>query len=63
MIGAAVVLVLAGLMVPILLLLGAIVVDFFVVSWVLFHTWHDDRSPRRPGVATGTASRARALQH
>ena len=46
MIGAAVVLVLGGLVIPITMLLAALVFDVCVVLWVLFHVWHDDWAPR-----------------
>ena len=44
--GAIVVLVLAGLLVPISMLLLAVVFDAFVVAWALFRVIHDDWSPR-----------------
>jgi len=46
MIGAAIVLVLGGLVVPITLLLVAAAVDASVVVWVLLHEWHDHWAPR-----------------
>lgn len=46
MIGAAVVIVLAGMVIPILMLLGAVLFDLGLVTWVLFHEWHDHWSPR-----------------
>jgi hypothetical protein len=44
--GAAVILVLAGLVFPISLLLLAVVFDAVVVIWALFRLWHDTWSPR-----------------
>mgnify|MGYP001608999173 CR=1 FL=1 len=46
MIGAAIVLVLCGLVFPITLLLLAVVFDVFVLIWAVFREWHDDVSPR-----------------
>jgi hypothetical protein len=44
--GAAVVLVLAGLVFPISLLLLAVIFDAVVVVWALSRAWHDNWSPR-----------------
>ena len=44
--GAAVVLVLAGLLIPISLLVLAVIFDAVVVVWALFRAWHDNWSPR-----------------
>jgi hypothetical protein len=44
--GVAIVLVLAGLVIPISLLLLAVVFDAVVVAWALFRAWHDNVSPR-----------------
>ena len=41
MLGAAVVVVLAGLLLPVLMLLGAIVFDLFVLLWVLIESVHE----------------------
>lgn len=58
MAGAALVLLLAGLIFPILLLLAALVIDGIVVTWALYHLLHDEWWPRivrqlRHGVAHG----------
>ena len=41
MLGAAVVVVLAGLLLPVLMLLAAIVFDVLVLLWVLFQSVHE----------------------
>jgi len=46
MAGAALVLVLAGLLVPITLLFAALAFDAIIVAWMLVATWHDDVWPR-----------------
>lgn len=46
MIGAAVILVLCGLMFPIAMLLAALFFDALVVTWALFQVWHDHWSAR-----------------
>lgn len=46
MIGTAVVLVLTGMVFPIAMLLLAILFDFLLVTWVLYHLWHDHWFPR-----------------
>jgi len=44
MFGAAVVIVLAGMLIPISMLVAAIVFDAAVVAWVVFREWHDRSS-------------------
>jgi hypothetical protein len=51
--GAAVVLVLAGLLIPISLGLLAVIFDAVVVVWALFRQWHDNWSPRIMRAARG----------
>lgn len=46
MFGAAVIIVLAGMLIPISLLVAAIVFDAALVAWLVFQEWHDHRSPR-----------------
>lgn len=46
MAGAAVVLVLAGLALPITMLLAALVFDAFMVAWIAYEFWHDHWGPR-----------------
>lgn len=57
MIGAVVVLVLAGLMLPIAMLIAAIVVDFVIATTILFQVWHDDWVP--PLIRAGSTTWAR----
>lgn len=49
MLGAALVLVLAGLVLPITMLLAAVVFDLFVVAWFVFQTWRREVWPRLVG--------------
>ena len=46
MIGALLVGMLVGLVLPITMLLGALLFDVVIVLWVAFRLWHDDVSPR-----------------
>jgi hypothetical protein len=54
MFGAAVVIVLAGMLIPISMLVAAIVFDAAVVAWVVFQEWHDHWSPRLARLAQRT---------
>ena len=49
MIGAAIVLVLAGLTVPITMVLGAVVFDAAFLAWMAFGFWRDEWQPRIMG--------------
>jgi len=64
MFGAAVVIVLAGMLIPISMLVAAIVFDAAVVAWVVFHEWHDHWSPRLARLAHGDSAKShRAPRH
>jgi hypothetical protein len=63
MIGAAVVLVLSGMVFPIAMLLMAILFDFLLVTWALYHLWHDDWSPRLHHLANYNLARLQASLH
>lgn len=52
MIGAAFVITLVSLAIPIVLLFAALLFDAVVVLWALFRMWHDDWSPRLVGLVT-----------
>jgi hypothetical protein len=45
MIGALLVGMLVGLVVPITMLMGALLFDVVIVLWVALRLWHDDVSP------------------
>ena len=60
MIGAAVVLVLAGLTVPIAMVLAALVFDALFLAWMAFEFWHDEWQPR---IARGLKHVASATWH
>jgi hypothetical protein len=53
MLGAALVLVLAGLVFPITMLLAAVVFDVLVLAWFLFYKWRHDVWPRLAGPMAG----------
>ena len=46
MAGAAVVIVLAGLVLPITLLFAALIFDAFMVAWIAYLFWHDHWRPQ-----------------
>ena len=57
MIGAAVVIVLAGMLIPISMLLAALVFDAGVVAWMAFQEWHDHWSPALIRLAKGGSAK------
>jgi len=64
MFGAAVVIVLAGMLIPISMLVAAIVFDAGVVAWLVFQEWHDHWSPGLARLARGNSAKAgRAPRH
>lgn len=45
MAGAALVIVLCGLLLPIVMVLAAVAYDALVLVWALYRFWHDDWAP------------------
>jgi uncharacterized membrane protein YfcA len=41
--GAPIIIPLVALMIPVVFILGALVFDAVVVSWVVYRVWHDRR--------------------